>query len=69
MTIKTRPIKSWDEVPVVFDLPILSRLLGRTPEGLIKKAQKKEIPAFKIGVEWRFEKAAIQEFIKNGGNL
>jgi len=67
--IRTKVVTSWDEVPVIFDMPMAARLFGRSVDSLKLKAQAREIPAFKIGAEWRFDKDAIQAFIKSGGNL
>lgn len=58
-------ITSWDDIPLVFDIPIMCRLLGRSNESIKQLCQQKKIPAFKAGREWRFEKHAIQAWVKN----
>ena len=65
---KIETITSWDDVPLVFDLPIMCRLLGRSYENIKQLCQKQKIPAFKVGTEWRFEKDTIQGWMKNQGN-
>ncbi len=58
------PITNWDDVPVVFDLPLAARILGVTYEGIKKRCQKGEIPAFKDGKLWRMEKEALRDYIR-----
>lgn len=62
---KIATITSWDDMPLVFDLPIMCRLLGRSYENIKQLCQQQKIPAFKVGNEWRFEKDAIQGWMKN----
>ena len=58
-------ITSWDDVPLVFDIPIMCRLLGRSYENVKKMCQRQKIPAFKVEREWRFRKDAVQEWMSN----
>ena len=60
---RIRPITNWDQVPVVFDLPMLSVLLGQSREMLRIRASRGEIPAKKVGREWRFEKEKILKWL------
>ena len=41
-----------DEIPV--KLPEMARRLNASPEKVYRMAQRGEIPAFKLGREWRF---------------
>ena len=54
---------SWDDVPVIFDLPYACVLLGKSYEGLKKLAQAKQIPAHKVGKEWRFDKEELHSWM------
>ena len=58
-------ITDWSNVPVVFDIPMAARILGVTPEGVKKRCQRGELPAFKDGKLWRFEKDAFLDYIKS----
>lgn len=62
--IITRPITSWEEVPLVMDIPYLCRLLGRSQESIKQLCQRGQIPAFKAGKEWRIDKTALQAWIQ-----
>ncbi len=55
-------ITSWNEVPIIMDLPMAARIVGQTPETLKSRAQKGNFPAYKEGGEWRVEK---EELIKH----
>lgn len=57
-------ITSWDELPLIMDLPMVSMLLGEHPETLKTKSRKGEFPAFKEGKLWRVEKNALQRHIE-----
>lgn len=58
-------ITSWDEVPVIIDLPYACRLLGKSYEGMKKLCQQNKVPAFKVGKEWRMRKEDLEQFIEN----
>mgnify|MGYP000307418166 CR=1 FL=1 len=62
------PITSWDEIPLILDIPLICRMLGKSYEGVKKMCQRGRIPAFKAGDEWRFEKADIQNWIEENKN-
>jgi excisionase family DNA binding protein len=57
-------ITEWDNVPVIFDIPMAARILGVTPEGVKRRCQLGELPAFKDGKLWRFEKTAFIDYIR-----
>lgn len=56
-------ITSWDEVPVIMDLPMAARLIGVTPESLKKRCQRGTFPAYKEGALWRVDKDRLREYI------
>lgn len=59
-----KPVTSWDEVPVIFDISMASRLLGKSRDWISRRCQKGLLPAFKDGSEWRFEKDAFRDYIR-----
>lgn len=61
--MKNKNITSWDEVPVIMDIPYAARLLGFTTDVLSRKCQKGEIPAHKIFNKWRIRKDELMQFI------
>lgn len=56
-------IYNWDSVPIVFDIPIMVKIIGKSYDTIKKMCQKGQIPAFKAGNEWRFRKDSIQKWI------
>ena len=58
-----RFITSWDEVPVVMDIPLACRILGKSPEWIKRKARDGEFPATKCGDEWRIEKDQLRLYL------
>lgn len=60
----------WEQVPLIFDIPIAALLLGRSCENVKKMCQRREIPAFKVGREWRFDKTVFVRWIneRQAGN-
>lgn len=60
---KQKLIVSWDEVPVLMDLSFAARLLGKSVEWAKKKAQLGELPALKVGDEWRISKSKLREYV------
>lgn len=64
MKTAIRPPTNWDEVPLVFDIPLACRMLGKSQENVKKMCQRGAIPAFKAGKEWRFEKGAVMAWIE-----
>ena len=60
---KNKNITSWDDVPIGMDLPFAARIVGTTPEALVKRCQKGTFPGYKEGKLWRVEKDALREHI------
>lgn len=63
-----RSIKSWDDLDLVVGSLRVAQLLGYTVDRVQRLAKEGKIPAFKVGGSWRFEKAALQEWIKSNNN-
>ena len=62
---KAQIITSWEQVPVVIDLPFAARILGQSIETLKKRSQRGELPgAFKAGRDWRVAKDALRSYIE-----
>ena len=58
------PITSWDEIPLILDIPLICRMLGRSYENVKKMCQRGQLPAFKVGKEWRFNKPTLLSWIE-----
>lgn len=63
---KMKPVCDWSDVPVIFDIPFCCALLGKSYDRMKKMCQKREIPAFKIGSEWRFNKSEVMHWASSG---
>jgi len=62
-------ITSWDDVPIVLDFAMASRIVGQHPEYLKKRAQRGEFPGYKEGNCWRVSKAALMKHIAQGSDV
>lgn len=60
---KQKPVVNWDEVPVLMDLSFVARILGKSVEWTKKKAQSGELPAIKVGEEWRISKNKLRQYL------
>lgn len=63
-----RSIKSWDDLDLVVGSLRVAQLLGYTVDRVQRLAKEGKIPAFRLGGSWRFEKSALQEWIKSKRN-
>ena len=62
---KTKPITTWDELPIIMDLPLAARILGLVPDTLKKHAIAGTFPAFKPdNKSWRVTKEALMKYIE-----
>ena len=52
------------EIPVYFDVAFAVQLLRQGYHTIVKKCERGELPAFKVGREWRFRKSDIKEMIE-----
>lgn len=50
-------ITSWDDVPVIFDIPFFIRLFGVSRPTALKLISKGELRASKIADSWRIKKS------------
>lgn len=60
-----RPITSWEQVPIVFDIPLAARILGMSVEHTRRMCKRGELPAFRCGKMWRFKKEDFLEYIRD----
>jgi excisionase family DNA binding protein len=51
-----------DEILTIPEVAALLKIAEKTVYGL---AQRGELPAFKVGGQWRFSRAAIQQWIQS----
>ena len=58
-----KQVTSWEDVPIIMDLPFAARIVGQSPEYLKKRAQRGEFPAFKESGEWRVRKSALMRHV------
>lgn len=58
-----KPIINWDDVPVLMDIPLAARVLLKSPEWVKQKAQSGELPAVKVGNEWRIPKSKLRQYL------
>ena len=61
--VRIRPITDWDDVPVVMDLTMVSRIIGMTTRTLKSYCAKGTIPAAKVGGEWRVNKRDLMRHL------
>jgi excisionase family DNA binding protein len=47
-------------------VPMLARYLRCHPSTIYRLLKGKEIPAFKIGSDWRFQKSTIENWLRKG---
>ena len=59
MKCKKRYITTWEKAPVVFDTEYAALLLGISKKTVQRMAKTGELPAFRVGCLWRFEKSAL----------
>ena len=61
-------ITSWEQVPIVMDLPFACRILAKSYDRLKKLSQQGNFPAFKAGSEWRVTKDDLIRYIEENKN-
>lgn len=57
------PLMSWEELPVICNCGDLARLFKCTAEKIQRMAKGGELPAFRVGPEWRFRKEDIAAYV------
>ena len=50
----------------IMTVPMLARYLRCHPSTIYRLLKGKEIPAFKIGSDWRFQKSTIENWLRKG---
>ena len=60
-----QPVNSWDDLPVICTCADVGRLFKCTPEKVQRMAANQELPAFRLGPEWRFRREDISAYIEN----
>jgi excisionase family DNA binding protein len=48
----------------ILTVPMLARYLRCHPSTVYRLLKRREIPAFKIGSDWRFQKSVIENWLK-----
>jgi excisionase family DNA binding protein len=49
----------------ILTVPMLARYLRCHPSTIYRLLKRREIPAFKIGSDWRFQRPVIETWLKN----
>ena len=62
--IDGKTITDWEQVPVIFDIPMACRLTGKSHDSVKKLCQKGAVPSFKVGKEWRFSKTEFRAWME-----
>lgn len=62
-------ITSWDQIPLVMDLPLACVILGKSYDRMLKMSQQGKFPAFKCGTEWRVLKDDLIGYIESNKKL
>lgn len=58
------PVLAWEDVPVICTCADVGRVLQCTPEKVQRMALAGEIPAFRLGPEWRFCREDLKDHIR-----
>lgn len=65
---KRLTVCSWDEVPVLIDLPLAACILGFSVDHTRKMLQQGKIQAHKMGRDWRISKDAFRAYVEGVNN-
>jgi excisionase family DNA binding protein len=60
-------VRNWPESPVLTALE-LAKYLRIHPTTVYKLAKRGELPAFKVGGDWRFNRASIEKWLETRKN-
>lgn len=67
---KSTNITNWDQVPVIFDVAMASRLLAINYDKVRQMCRNGEIPAYKIGTNsWRINKDKFRNWLEERERL
>ena len=61
-------VLSWDDAPIMMDIPYVARILGVTPESVRRYCEKGLLPASKVFNTWRIEKELLQAHMAKNRN-
>lgn len=61
---ETDPILSWEELPVICTCADVAHLLFCTVEQVQRMAARGDLPAFRLGKEWRLRKEDVLAYIE-----
>jgi len=64
MKAKIKPIKSFDDLPLIMDCEYVAMLLGTSLNSIYKLCLNGEIKAFKVGKLWRIKREDFESFVK-----
>ena len=63
--MKLKPVNSWDDMPLLLDIPFVVRILGISNEIVRKQLASGVLPGFKVdGRQWRITKDALRAYIE-----
>lgn len=54
---------NWDDLPILMDAVMVAQLLGCSESKVRKMANKRIIPAYRIGKELRYDRDEIKAFV------
>jgi excisionase family DNA binding protein len=63
---QTRGAEKDTQKEEILTVPMLARYLRCHPSTIYRLLKGKEIPAFKIGSDWRFQKSVIENWLRKG---
>lgn len=66
--MRTQNVVDWDNVPVLFDIVLATRLLGVSRETIRKWINQKDMPSIRIGRTVRFNKDDVQQWLRDCQN-
>ena len=57
------PVNTWGDLPVICTCADVGRLFRCTPEKVQRMAASGELPAFRLGPEWRFRREDMKAYV------
>ena len=61
-------ITDWSKVPVLIDVPYAMVLLGMSRPTVSRLCQNGDLPAVKIGEQWRIDRDKLKKYIEGEGD-
>jgi excisionase family DNA binding protein len=61
-------VSSWDELPLVVAPSQVADLLGCSLNTLYELCRRSEVPARRIGRQWRFSRDSLRHYIETGSS-